>query len=135
MLLAGAARLAHQNAAFDAELRARALLVNTLLDDDPRAALTESRDAAAVAQQLGRSAWTVLLNGTAAEAALSAGGWPEARKWLNEPLTVDPEARELGSSPTASGRSTQRSPATIRLPTWPSSTSFEWRAWDGRTSR
>jgi tetratricopeptide (TPR) repeat protein len=31
VLLAGAARLAHQNAAFDAELRARALLVNTLL--------------------------------------------------------------------------------------------------------
>jgi hypothetical protein len=57
--------------------------------------VTESRDAAAVAQQLGRTAWTVLLNGTAAEAALSAGGWPEARQWLNEPLTVDPEAREL----------------------------------------
>jgi class 3 adenylate cyclase/tetratricopeptide (TPR) repeat protein len=95
VLLAGAARLAHQNAAFDAELRARALLVNTLIDDDPRAAVVESRDAAAVARQLGRSAWTVLLNGTAAEAALGAGGWREAREWLDEPLTVDPEAREL----------------------------------------
>jgi tetratricopeptide (TPR) repeat protein len=95
VLLGGAARLAHQNGNFDAELRARALLVNTLLDDDPRAAVVESRDAAAVARGLGRSAWTVLLNGTAAEAALAAGGWPDARQWLDEPLTVDPEAREL----------------------------------------
>ena len=95
VLLAGAARLAHQNGSFDAELRARALLVNTLIDDDPRGAVVESRDAAAVARHLGRSAWTVLLNGTAAEAALVAGDWPEARQWLNEPLTVDREAREL----------------------------------------
>ena len=95
VLLAGAARLAHQNGTFDAELRARALLVNSLLDDDPRGALVESRDAAAVARGLGRSAWTVLLNGTAAEAALAAGDWPDARQWLDEPLTVDPEAREL----------------------------------------
>jgi class 3 adenylate cyclase/tetratricopeptide (TPR) repeat protein len=95
VLLAGAARLAHQSGAFDAELRARALLVNTLLDDDPRGAVVESRDAAAVARGLGRSAWTVLLNGTAAEAALLAGDWPKARQWLDEPLTVDPEAREL----------------------------------------
>jgi class 3 adenylate cyclase len=95
VLLAGAARLAHQSGAFDAELRARALLVNTLLDDNPREAVVESRDAAAVARGLGRSAWTVLLNGTAAEASLSAGDWPVARQWLDEPLTVDPEAREL----------------------------------------
>ncbi len=95
VLLAGAARLAHQVAAYDAELRARALLVNTLIDDDPRAAVVESRDAAAVARHLGRFAWTVLLNGTAAEAALVAGDWSEARAWLHEPLTVDPGAREL----------------------------------------
>jgi len=95
VLLAGAARLAHQNGAFDAELRARALLVNTLIDDDPHGAVVESRDAAAVARHLGRSAWTVLLNGTAAEAALTAGDWPGARQWLNEPLAVDREAREL----------------------------------------
>jgi hypothetical protein len=95
VLLAGAARLAHQSGAFDAELRARALLVNTLLDDDPRGAVVESRDAAALARGLGRSAWTVLLNGTAAEAALIAGDWPGARQWLDEPMTVDPEAREL----------------------------------------
>jgi len=37
----------------------------------------------------------VLLNGTAAEAALLAGDWPGARQWLDEPVTVDPEAREL----------------------------------------
>ncbi len=95
VLLAGAARLAHQGGDFDAELRARALLVNTLIDDDPRGAVVESREAADVARKLGRSAWTVLLNGTAAEAALTAGSWPEARQWLHEPLAVDPEAREL----------------------------------------
>jgi hypothetical protein len=94
VILAGAARLAHQAGAFDAEMRARALLVNALIDDDPHAAVVESRDAAGVARHLGRAAWTALLNGTAAEASLSAGNWPEARRWLGEPLAVDPEARE-----------------------------------------
>ncbi len=95
VLLAGAARLAHQNGIFDAEFRARALLVNSLIDDDPAAAVGESRDAAELARRLGRLGWTVLLNGTAAEAAIVAGGWPEAREWLHEPLTIDPGAREL----------------------------------------
>jgi hypothetical protein len=95
VILAGAARLAHQANAYDAELRARALLVNTLIDDDPHTAVVESRDAAALARKLGRSSWTVLLNGTAAEAAISAGDWRDARAWLREPLGVDPQAREL----------------------------------------
>jgi hypothetical protein len=68
VLLAGAARLAHQSGAFDAELRARALLVNTLLDDDPRGRGGGTR-LRCVGARARRSAWTVLLSGTAAEAA------------------------------------------------------------------
>jgi tetratricopeptide (TPR) repeat protein len=95
VLLAGAARLAHQDGIFDAEFRARALLVNSLIDDDPAGAVTKSREAAELARRLGRLGWTVLLNATAAEASIAAGAWPEARRWLAEPLTIDPAAREL----------------------------------------